>query len=85
MATGNPHPLTQAPCTPALAHAPSLDTDRTRNARAPILGLLEFASISFDWLAGRNEAGADDKPDKGQEHDVESPAHALNLGNESVD
>ena len=27
--------LTQAPCTPALAHAPSLGTDRTRNAHAP--------------------------------------------------
>ena len=30
-----PAPLTQAPCTPALAHTSSLDTDRTRNARAP--------------------------------------------------
>jgi hypothetical protein len=29
------HPLTQAPCTPALAHTSSLGTDRTRNARAP--------------------------------------------------
>jgi len=27
--------LTQAPCTLAVAHASSLDTDRTRNARAP--------------------------------------------------
>ena len=31
----HPQPLTQAPCTPVLAHTPSLDTDRTRNARAP--------------------------------------------------
>ena len=30
-----PAPLTQAPCTPALAHTSSLDTDRTRNAHAP--------------------------------------------------
>ena len=29
-----PHPPTQAPCTPALAHASSLDTYRTSNARA---------------------------------------------------
>ena len=29
------HPPTQAPCTPALAHTSSLDTDLTRNTRAP--------------------------------------------------
>ena len=29
------HPPTQAPCTPALAHTFSLDTDLTRNTRAP--------------------------------------------------
>ena len=34
-AASHPHPLTQAPCTPALAHASSLNTDRARNARAP--------------------------------------------------
>ena len=30
-----PADLDSASCTPALAHASSLDTDRTRNARAP--------------------------------------------------
>ena len=35
LSASHPHPLTQAPCTPALAHASSLDTDCTRNARAP--------------------------------------------------
>ena len=33
--TSHPHPPTQAPCTPALAHTSSLDTDLTRNTRAP--------------------------------------------------
>jgi hypothetical protein len=35
LSASHPHPLTQVPsCAPALAHASSLDTDRTRNARA---------------------------------------------------
>ena len=32
---GSPLPPTQAPCTPALAHTSSLDTDLTRSTRAP--------------------------------------------------
>ena len=35
LSASHPHPPTQAPCTPALAHTFPLDTDLTRNTRAP--------------------------------------------------
>ena len=49
-------PLTQAPCTPALAHAPSLDTDR--NARAPTsLRSISFCAI-WDCISPSSSSGS---------------------------
>ena len=45
----HPQPPTQAPCTPALAHASFLDTDRTCNARATHAQRTRAHSYPHHW------------------------------------
>jgi hypothetical protein len=56
---------TQAPCTPALAHASSLDTDRARNARAPTSNRSNVFCAIWVFISSSSSVEA-------QEHSLES-------------